>query len=103
LRDVASMLRSFAYAASATVLSGGSPPPPGWEGQAREHFLAGYFAVVEPSGLVQGGAAGASQLLAIFELEKAVDELRHELERRPEWVSIPVAAIERLLAEPFGE
>ena len=39
-----------------------------------------------------------AQLLEIFELEKAVDELRHELEVRPEWVSIPVAAIERLLA-----
>jgi trehalose synthase-fused probable maltokinase len=103
LRDVASMLRSFAYAASATVLSGGPPPPPDWEEQARERFLAGYFSVVEPSGLVQGGAAGARQLLAIFELEKAVDELRHELQRRPEWVPIPVAAIERLLAEPFGE
>jgi maltokinase len=103
LRDVASMLRSFAYAASATVLSGGTPPPPGWEEQARENFLKGYFAVVERSAFAPGGAAGAEQLLAIFELEKAVDELRHELGRRPDWVPIPVAAIERLLAEPFGE
>ena len=37
----------------------------------------------EPSGFVPGGAAGAEQLLEIFELEKAVDELRHELEVRP--------------------
>jgi maltokinase len=103
LRDVASMLRSFAYAASATVLAGGSPPPEGWEEQARENFLRGYFGVVETSGFVPGGAAGAEQLLEIFELEKAVDELRHELEVRPEWLSIPVAAIERLLAEPLGE
>jgi maltokinase len=103
LRDVASMLRSFAYAASATVLTGGSPPPEGWEEQARENFLRGYFGVAEASGFVPGGAAGAEQLLEIFELEKAVDELRHELEVRPEWLSIPVAAIERLLAEPFGE
>ena len=55
------------------------------------------------SGFVPGGAAGAEQLLEIFELEKAVDELRHELEVRPDWVSIPVAAIERLLAEPLAE
>ena len=47
LRDVASMLRSFAYAASATVLAGGSPPPEGWEEQARENFLRGYFSVAE--------------------------------------------------------
>jgi maltokinase len=103
LRDVASMLRSFAYAASATVLAGGAPPRDDWEQRARENFLAGYFAVVEPSGFVPGGAAGAAQLLEIFELEKAVDELRHELAVRPEWLSIPVAAIERLLAEPPGE
>jgi maltokinase len=103
LRDVASMLRSFAYAASAVVLSGGAAPPPGWEEQARQNFLAGYFSVAETAGFVPGGAAGAEQLLQIFELEKAVIELRHELERRPEWVPIPVAAIERLLAEPFAE
>jgi trehalose synthase-fused probable maltokinase len=103
LRDVASMLRSFAYAASATVLAGGKPPPAGWEEQARENFLRGYFSVMEPSGFIPGGAAGASQLLEIFELEKAVDELRHELKVRPEWLPIPVAAIERLLAEPPWE
>jgi trehalose synthase-fused probable maltokinase len=103
LRDVASMLRSIAYAASATVLSGGAPPPEGWEEQARAHFLAGYFSAVEPSGLVPGGHAGSARLLEIFELEKAVDEVRHELAVRPEWASIPVAAIERLLAEPLGE
>ena len=59
--------------------------------------------MVEPTGLVPGGASGAAQLLAIFELEKAVDEVRHELAVRPDWVSIPVAAIERLLARPLGE
>ena len=85
------------------MLAGGRPPPEGWEEQARENFLRGYFSVVEPSGFVPGGAAGAEQLLEIFELEKAVDELRHELEVRPDWVPIPVAAIERLLAEPFAE
>ena len=103
LRDVASMLRSFAYAASASVLAGGRQPPAGWEEQARENFLHGYFSVVEPSGFIPGGAAGAHRLLEIFELEKAVDELRHELAVRPEWLPIPVAAIERLLAQPSGE
>ena len=103
LRDVASMLRSLAYAASATVLSGGPPPPDGLGGAGARELPAGYFSAVEPSGLVPGGQAGSAQLLEIFELEKAVDEVRHELAVRPEWVSIPVAAIERLLAEPFAE
>jgi maltokinase len=103
LRDVASLLRSFAYAASATVLAGGSAPREGWEAQARENFLRGYFSVAGSSSFVPGGAAGAEQLIEIFELEKAVEELRHELEVRPDWVAIPVAAIERLLAAPVAE
>jgi maltokinase len=36
-------------------------------------------------------------LLAVFELEKAVYELRYELDNRPDWVGIPVAGIERLM------
>ena len=37
------------------------------------------------------------KLLAVFELEKAVYELRYELNNRPDWVKIPVAGIVRLL------
>jgi predicted trehalose synthase len=39
--------------------------------------------------------------LTIFELEKAVYELRYELNNRPDWVRIPVAGIARLLEEPL--
>src|SRR3954464_12739354 len=44
LRDVAGMLRSFAYVASASTLLRGVDVPNGWEEQAREQFLGGYFA-----------------------------------------------------------
>ena len=33
----------------------------------------------------------------MFELEKAVYELRYELGNRPDWVGIPVAGIMRML------
>jgi predicted trehalose synthase len=33
----------------------------------------------------------------VFELEKAVYELRYELDNRPDWVGIPVAGIDRLM------
>jgi len=36
-------------------------------------------------------------MLSVYELEKAVYELRYELDNRPEWVSIPVAGILRLI------
>jgi predicted trehalose synthase len=39
------------------------------------------------------------RLLAVFELEKAVYELRYELDNRPDWVGIPVTGIERLMQQ----
>jgi predicted trehalose synthase len=38
-----------------------------------------------------------TNLLSIFELEKAIYELRYELDNRPAWVPIPVAGIRRLV------
>ena len=95
LRDVAGMLRSFAYAASAAELERGVEPPDGWEQRAREAFLLGYLAEVDPA-LVPSGPS-LERLLSVFELEKAVYELRYELDNRPDWVRIPVAGIMRLL------
>ena len=96
LRDVAGMLRSFAYAASASQLQRGVEPPPHWETDCRSGFLAGYLAAVDPT-LLPGGKQGIGRLLTVFELEKAVYELRYELNNRPDWVGIPVAGILRLL------
>jgi predicted trehalose synthase len=94
------MLRSFAYAASASDLQRGRPAPEGWEERAREAFLAGYFETVDPT-LLPPGEGPTRTMLSIFELEKAVYELRYELNNRPDWVGIPVAGIVRLLEEPL--
>ncbi len=99
LRDVAGMFRSFAYAASASQLLRGVEPPPGWEEHARAEFLDAYLATVDSS-LVPPSRAGVERLLSVFELEKAVYELRYELNNRPEWLRIPVAGIVRLLEQP---
>ena len=96
LRDVAGMLRSFAYAASASRLLEGHPAPDGWEDEARRGFLEAYLDAVEPA-LLPAGRPAIEKLLQIFELEKAVYELRYELNNRPDWVPIPVAGIARLL------
>ena len=100
LRDVAGMLRSFSYAAAGSRILRDAPPPEGWEERAREAFLAGYFGAVDAS-LLPPGEANARTLLTVFELEKAVYELRYELNNRPDWVGIPVAGIARLLEEPL--
>jgi predicted trehalose synthase len=90
------MLRSFSYAAAGSALQRGVEAPEDWEDRARQEFLAGYHERVEAS-LLPPGAQATSQLLAVFELEKAIYELRYELNNRPDWVAIPVAGIERLL------
>ncbi len=95
LRDVAGMLRSFAYVATAAELGRGAPPP-GWEERACERFLDGYLETVDPT-LLPSGLPAVERLLTVFELEKAVYELRYELDNRPDWVRIPVAGIQRLM------
>jgi maltokinase len=99
LRDVAGMLRSFSYAASASSLEHGVDPPVGWEGRVRSEFLAGYLDQVDPTIVPSGGAL--ERRLMLFELEKALYELHYELGHRPDWVRVPVAGIVQLLEEPL--
>jgi len=98
LRDVAGMLRSFAYVVSAAEILRGTQAPDGWEERARENFLAGYLETVDSS-LLPSGQEAIQRLLSVFELEKAVYELRYELDNRPDWVRIPVAGIQRMIEE----
>jgi trehalose synthase-fused probable maltokinase len=97
LRDVAGMLGSFGYAASAAEVLRDASVPDDWEERARDEFLEGYRATVDRS-LVPSGAA-MDKLLKVFELEKAVYELRYELNNRPDWVRIPVLGLARMLEE----
>jgi trehalose synthase-fused probable maltokinase len=99
LRDVAGMLRSFAYVSSAVGILTSAEAPPGWEERARDEFLEGYLGHVDAR-LLPPGREAIDRLISIFELEKAVYELRYELNNRPEWVRIPVAGIVRLLEAP---
>jgi maltokinase len=96
LRDVAGMLRSFAYTTSAVELQRGQRAPRDFEQRAREQFLGSYLASID-STLMPSGEAAINNMLSIFELEKAIYELRYELNNRPDWTPIPVAGIVRLL------
>ena len=101
LRDVAGMLRSFAYAVSASAIQRGVEVPDDWEERARNTFLSRYLEEVDPA-LLPAGVSATMNLLAIFELEKAVYELSYELNNRPDWIGIPVAGIHRLLEAAPG-
>jgi maltokinase len=96
LRDVAGMLRSFAYVTSAVGMMAGARAPEDFEQRARDRFLGQYLEHVDPT-LLPAGEAPLANLLSIYELEKAIYELQYELNNRPDWVPIPVAGIRRLL------
>jgi trehalose synthase-fused probable maltokinase len=93
LRDVAGMLRSFSYVLSVTGLERTD-----LEQTVRMQFLDAYYDVMRPTGVLPPRET-VDRLIRIFELEKAVYELGYELEHRPDWLSIPVNGILRLLEE----
>ncbi|GAA4329681.1 maltose alpha-D-glucosyltransferase [Variovorax defluvii] len=99
LRDVAGMLRSFNYARwsalkraaqNADELQRLDAAAREWERVTREAFLAAYVSTM-------GGHEAASpidmQLLELFELEKALYELRYELNNRTDWVQVPLQGL----------
>lgn len=99
LRDLAGLLRSLTYAAGAAGLHHNADVPDDWLPRAREAVMEGYFGVVEPTGLLPPSGQVTDEVLALYELEKAVYELRYELGHRPAWVAIPVQSIAELLDE----
>ena len=96
-RDVAGMLRSFDYVAGATALAQPerAVATTEWADAARRAFLDGYVAA---SGL---DLNAYRELLAAFELDKAVYEAIYETRSRPSWAAIPLRAIRRQLTT-FG-
>ena len=60
LRDVAGMLRSFAYVTSAVEILRGQHAPDDFEQRARETFLSCYFASIDPT-LMPGRRGGDRQ------------------------------------------
>ena len=82
LRDVASMLRSFAYVTSAVEILRGGGAPEDFEQRARERFLERYLEHVD-STLLPAGEAQIATLLSIFELEKAIYELQLRARQPP--------------------
>jgi len=101
LRDVAGMLRSFAYARWAAVLR--APPSSEdtsrwesmlekWERETRSTFLASYDGIATAAGLYQS-LNEVQPLLSLFEIEKSLYEARYELGNRPDWAGIPLRGL----------
>ncbi len=107
LKDVAGMLRSFDYAASAAV-AGLIQVNPGsgdvlhalaeaWRRASATAFLAGYRETISGCPSYPEDAAAADRLLKLFLLEKALYEICYEAANRPLWVRIPLKGVSSLL------
>lgn len=91
LKDVAGMLRSFAYAAAAVELEGAAPGERAFA--CRDAFLDGYLRTTKSSGVLPEGEENFRVMLEALELERSVYELRYELQSRPDWVRIPARTL----------
>jgi maltose alpha-D-glucosyltransferase/alpha-amylase len=64
----------------------------GWAAEVRAAFLEAYDAAARGASLYDALIPG-SGLLGLFELEKALYELRYEIGNRPAWAGIPLQGI----------
>jgi maltose alpha-D-glucosyltransferase/alpha-amylase len=99
LRDVAGMLRSFNYARWAALKSVAQDaeelhrldaPAHDWEAATRAAFLSAYANAL---GTSEPGFALDTEMLRLFELQKALYELRYEINNRIDWLGVPLQGI----------
>ncbi len=111
MRDVAGMLRSFDYAREAALQAvphGALHREPlaaaarHWERRAREVFLRAYWSDVVADGLYQAGQRDdVFAVLDLFEIGKALYELRYEIDNRPDWIGVPLAGLAALAVPQY--
>jgi maltose alpha-D-glucosyltransferase/alpha-amylase len=113
LLDVAGMLRSFHYAASATLLEQQQRGLLSdlaraeawlrfWYGWVSAVFLQGYLEVVGSTALVPSDSKDLGTLLEAYLMDKAIYEIRYELGHRPDWLAIPLGGVLELLRAREG-
>jgi trehalose synthase-fused probable maltokinase len=109
IMDVAGMLRSFHYAPYAALsrqqsnlLAEGDgrrldPWVRFWSGWVSVVFLKAYLAIAGRASFWPGSQEEFQVLFDAYLLEKAVYEIRYELNNRPGWVKIPIRAVLEIL------
>lgn len=107
LQDVAGMLRSFDYAAAVALRQQAHPDeatartlaPYGrsWATTMRSEFWDAYVREPGIGQLIGPSAEDQQALLAVFEVGQALYEVDYELRSRPDWLSIPLEGIARLV------
>jgi maltose alpha-D-glucosyltransferase/alpha-amylase len=112
LVDVAGMLRSFDYAINRGLRReiGDQTPSDSpaaqrleafaehWYNWTCSAFLRAYLRAAAGTDFLPKGREELSGMLGVYLLEKAIYELGYELDNRPDWITLPLRGIERLLA-----
>jgi len=109
LRDVGSMIRSFHYAAYATlrgqiptVLRSEDFPmlqewALAWYQWVSATFLKSYLQLMADTPILPQTRDGIKVILDAFLLDKAIYEVNYELNNRPDWVGLPLQGILQVL------
>jgi len=112
LRDVAGMVRSADYAARTvlTRLGAGamerhtaiSEAAREWRRAVSEAFIGGYMRATRHVPSVPYEPAALLALLELFIIEKALYEVRYEMDHRPDWLDVPIGGLLEI-ASPAAE
>ena len=107
LKDVAAMIRSYSYAAYAALFAFALHAPGDyaalepwagtWTHWTTDTFLKGYLAVAGGGPLLPQSDAARATLLSAFVLDQALRELGYELQKRSDWVRVPLAGLGKLI------
>jgi maltose alpha-D-glucosyltransferase / alpha-amylase len=110
LVDLAGVLRSFDYAAAASVDAlverglvtasehgDAKEAARWWRDRVVDTFRSNYLAELDGTGLLPSASEDVETLLGMYLVEKAMYELRYELANRPAWVPRPLGALLDLL------
>lgn len=112
-RDVAGLIRSIDYSATAALerALNVAPDEQGrlgaalseWRDRASATFLAAYRDTMTNPLLWPAEPQAAEQMLNFFLLEKALYEIEYELAHRPDWLRVPLTGALRILSQQPSE
>lgn len=107
IRDVAGMVRSFNYAATAAMFERAEPDSEEWkrlepwadtwEELARERFVHGYLTRSHEGRFVPRDRDEFLVMLDAFEVDKALYEIGYERGHRPDWLRIPLRGVAKII------
>jgi maltose alpha-D-glucosyltransferase/alpha-amylase len=112
-RDVAGLIRSIDYSATAALERALKVAPDehgklaaalaDWRDRATTAFLGAYRETMTHARLWPADPNAAERLLNFFLLEKAFYEIEYELAHRPDWLRVPLMGALRILSQRTNE